>query len=78
MAAILGLLENAMNETVITLVLLAIFGGAVWLFYWVLTRGGNHAASGGNPGGDPNSLSADRVQAITTTNLIDDARLAQR
>jgi hypothetical protein len=65
MAAILGLLENAMNEIVITLVLLAIFGGAVWLFYWVLTRGGNHAASGGNLGGDPNSLGADRVQAIT-------------
>jgi hypothetical protein len=45
MAAILGLLENAMTETVITLVLLAIFGGAVWLFYWVLTRGGNHAGT---------------------------------
>ncbi|AMS31308.1 hypothetical protein AEM42_00855 [Betaproteobacteria bacterium UKL13-2] len=67
MAAILGLLENAMTETVITLVLFAIFGGAVWLFYWVLTRGGNHAASGGNLGGDPNSLGADRVQAITAS-----------
>jgi hypothetical protein len=55
-----------MNETVVTFVLLAICAGAVWLVYWVLTRGGNHAASGtGNPGGDPHSLSADPGQVIT-------------
>jgi hypothetical protein len=54
-----------MNETVITLVLLAICAGAVWLVYWVLTHGGNHAVSGaGNPGGDPNALSADPGQVI--------------
>jgi threonine/homoserine efflux transporter RhtA len=53
-----------MNETAVTIILLAIGAGAIWLGYWVVThRGGNARAA--NAGGDPNSLSADSAEVIT-------------
>lgn len=56
-----------MNETIVTLMLIAILAGAVWLFYWVVTRAGNSERAG-NSGGDPHSLSADSAEAITVRN----------
>jgi hypothetical protein len=53
-----------MNETIVTLILIAICASAVWLFYWVVTRRGNSECAG-NSGGDPHSLSADSREAIT-------------
>ncbi len=54
-----------MNDTAVTIILLAIGAGAIWLGYWAVTHRGGDARAG-NANGDPNSLSADSAKAITT------------
>jgi len=54
-----------MNETAITIILLAIGAGAIWLGYWAVTHRGGDARAG-NANADPHSLSADSAEVITS------------
>ncbi|MBL8514005.1 MAG: hypothetical protein JNJ55_08425 [Betaproteobacteria bacterium] len=52
-----------MNDTLVTLLLLAIGGGALWLGFWVVNLGRGDDR-GGNANADPSALSANSVDAI--------------
>ena len=54
-----------MNETAVTLILLFLVFDVGLLAYWCIKQSGIHS-TGPNPGADPNSLSADRHDAIRT------------
>lgn len=53
-----------MNDTAVTIILLAIGAGEILLGYWAVTHRVGDSSSA-NAGGDPNSLSADSAEVIT-------------
>ena len=55
-----------MSDTFVTIILLAIGAGALWLGHWVVSRMGADI-SGRNANADPNSLSADSANVIMTS-----------
>jgi len=54
-----------MDQSVITVLLVAIAVCLAAVAYWAVTRRGTGSATGTNAGGDPHALSADSAAVVT-------------